>query len=103
MRIKKRQWIDEQKNHRYGNQGDEDFASILAKRYGEESHAGGHGQGFGHQKKNKVVKDQKVFTDEEWEYIFLDLLKQDKIDVSDDFYDENILFTSPEELMEIFS
>ena len=54
-------------------------------------------------KRGKTVKEQKTFTDEEYEYIFKVLLDHDKIDVSDDFYDENILFTSPDQLMDIFS
>ena len=41
-------------------------------------------------------------SDADWEQRFNDLLEQDLIDVPEDYYDEKILFSEPDELMEIF-
>ena len=39
---------------------------------------------------------------DDWEKRFYDLLAKDLIDVPEDYYDEKILFSEPEQLMEIF-
>lgn len=49
---------------------------------------------------NKEVKQN--FTNENWELIFDQLMEENKIDVPPDFYDEEILFDDPEQLIEIF-
>ena len=53
---------------------------------------------------HKVARNnqRQDFSDEKWELIFDQLLEEDKIDVPADFYDEQILFTKPEEMIEIF-
>lgn len=40
--------------------------------------------------------------DEEWEYRFKQLLKLSLIDVPDDFYRDDLYFTNPDDLQEIF-
>ena len=48
-------------------------------------------------------KDKKNYTDEELVEIFNRRLANDQIDVPQDFYDEEVLFQDPEELMVLYS
>jgi hypothetical protein len=51
----------------------------------------------------KVSKDKKQYNDEELIEIFNKRLASDQIDVGVDFYDEEVLFKDPEELMILYS
>lgn len=53
-------------------------------------------------KKGMSTSIAKQISDADWEQRFNDLLEQDLIDVPEDYYDEKILFSEPDELMEIF-
>ena len=97
----KKTWIEEMKLHN-GSHIDEDFGSLLSRHAGEQE-SQFHSSNAQKQTKQKVVKENKRFSDKEWEIIFEQMLAEDKIDVSNDFYDEEILFDSPDQLIEIFS
>mmetsp|Transcript_29569 Transcript_29569/g.45089 ORF Transcript_29569/g.45089 Transcript_29569/m.45089 type:complete len:216 (-) Transcript_29569:807-1454(-) len=45
----------------------------------------------------------KIMTDQDWENRFEQLLHEDLIDVNKDFYDEDILYKDPQQLMDNFS
>jgi hypothetical protein len=55
----------------------------------------------GHKKKGEKV--QKTLTNEEWDALFLKMLKEDRVEVPEDFYEEDILFDEDEQLMEIYT
>ena len=46
---------------------------------------------------------QKTLTNEEWDALFLKMLKEDRVEVPEDFYEEDILFDEDEQLMEIYT
>lgn len=100
----KRQWIEERKlGRRY--EEDVDFQSVLSKKMGDlESALGGSSNAparKGGKLPNKEIK--QTFTNENWALIFDQLLSEEKIDVPPDFYDEEILFDDPDQLIDIFS
>ena len=47
--------------------------------------------------------NRNMNSDKYWEERFDHLLKQDLIDVPRDYYDEQILFDDPDQLMEVFA
>ena len=53
--------------------------------------------------KGKEVKSKQAKNDDFHDQRFEQLLEMDLIDVGDDFYDEEILFKDPNQLMEIYS
>jgi hypothetical protein len=50
-----------------------------------------------------VQKNKNMNSDKYWEERFDYLLKQDLINVPKDYYDEQILFDDPDQLMEVFA
>lgn len=65
------------------------------------SQKGSMGETLKSKKKGQIIP-AKQMKDEDWEQKFYDLLEQDLIDVPEDYYDEQILFDKPDQLMEIF-
>ena len=77
--------------------------SVLSKeKTDDQSHStntfgGARSKGKGHKEGSRHLSDK------DWEQIFDNFLEHDKIDVPEDFYDEEILFESPNQLMDIYS
>jgi len=76
---------------------DDPFASEFFKV--KEDHTG-HGAARLNKKKDATYRD---LTDKEWETIFYKFLNDDMVDVPQDYYDEDILYDDPEQLMDIYS
>ena len=53
--------------------------------------------------KKKGEKVQKTLTNDEWDALFLKMLKEDRVEVPEDFYEEDILFEEDEQLMDIYT
>lgn len=75
---------------------------------GEQESQHGHSSNIPQAQKKHAQRPAKNqqrqdFTDDKWELIFDQLLEEDKIDVPADFYDEEVLFDDPEQLIEIFA
>lgn len=103
----KRKWITEAKENK-DNLGDDDqFLSEFSRPADAGTSTqtasqlgGASGQG---RYRNRPGQPPKAMTDKDWEKRFEQLLKEDLIDVPEDFYDEKILFEEPEQLMQIFT
>lgn len=52
--------------------------------------------------KNRINQSENYMSDQYWSDQFEKRLKADLIDVPDDFYEEEILYDKPEQLMEVF-
>ena len=86
-----------------GIQNDEDYMSVLNNKNKKADEikdgASSYATGFRKQK----AQQQKRLDDSDWGLIFDNFLEHDKIDVPEDFYDEDVLFDEPDQLMELFT
>ena len=84
----KRDWIEQSKLHK-DQFSDDDFDLI-------------DGGGGGKPKNSKMSQSDNYMSDQFWSDMFEKRLKQDLIDVPDDFYEEKIMFEDADDLMVVF-